>query len=201
MSQAVGFDALWRQWHAELRSKPLLRLGVLGIVGILWLYGLLVLDDAVRARQLALQSQQALFDGLAQDAQDERVFEWRQRMAGTLEAYRALATREVSEGVLQAAFSDDIRRVLLEHGLKVMELAVDLLPPPTDPDWPGELRLIRARVIASGPRQAVLRSWAALLEQRPGRQFESVTLGSADTGTVEWEMAELCAIDTRGTPP
>lgn len=191
----------WQELKAELQEKPMLALS-LALVGVLvWLYLYLWLLDEVDERKRVLALERSFYNELVENAADDSVFLLRDRMASTLAAYRELARRGTSEGILQAAFSDDIRNVLARNQLNILDINLDIRPPSNNPQWPSELRIITARVSVSGDRQAVFQSWIDLSERMPEVWFESMTIGDLNAPMVEWQMSALFVIESqRGNP-
>jgi hypothetical protein len=132
-------------WRQELRSKPALRLGLLAIIGLAWIYGLLELEAAgaaARREQAVLIDELARLQGLGSEA------EWRRQrdeVYARVTELRGRAWREESEGRMQALLQDWLRQQLSAQGLQARELTVAVLPL-SPKDEGSDLRLLRARL-------------------------------------------------------
>jgi len=132
-------------WLQELRAKPRLRLGLLAVIALAWVYGLLELEaaaTAARQEQARLVDEVARMQGLGTEA------EWRQQrdeVYARLTALRARAWREESEGRMQALLQDWLREQLAAQSLQARELTVAVLPL-SPQDEGSDLRLLRARL-------------------------------------------------------
>jgi hypothetical protein len=132
-------------WRQELRSKPALRLGLVAIVGLAWVYGLLELEAAGAAahrEQAALADEVARLQGLGSEADWRRQ---RDEVHARLTELRGRAWREESEGRMQAQLQDWLRQQLAAQGLQARELTVAVLPL-SPQDEGSDQRLLRARL-------------------------------------------------------
>lgn len=108
----------------ELKANPRLRWGLLGILGVLWLYGVLELRDQVQIKadsHLALSKKIARIQGVASQT------DWPARLTDA----RALQTlleknlwRENSIGLAQATFNDWLAQLAQQASLSKVQLSV-----------------------------------------------------------------------------
>lgn len=132
-------------WRQELRDKPGLRLGLLVVIALAWIYGLLELEAAQAAasqERLQLVEEVARMQGLGSEADWRRQ---RDEVFARLTALRGRAWREESEGRMQALLQDWLRQNLSSQGLQARELTVAVLPLAPQ-DQGSDLRLLRARL-------------------------------------------------------
>lgn len=115
-------------WLDELRAKPRLRLGLLAVLALGWIFGLLELEAAwgtARQEQARLAHEIARMQAISGQTQ------WRQQRDAVFMALadlRSRAWRDESEGRMQAQMQDWVREQLVTLGLQASELNVVVLP-------------------------------------------------------------------------
>jgi len=115
-------------WLDELRAKPRLRLGLLAVLALGWIFGLLELEAAwgtARQEQARLSHEIARMQAISGQTQ------WRQQRDAVFMALadlRSRAWRDESEGRMQAQMQDWVREQLVALGLQASELNVVVLP-------------------------------------------------------------------------
>lgn len=132
-------------WLQELRDKPRLRLGLLVVIALAWVYGLLELETAASA---AHQEQARLVDEVSRLQDIGSEVEWRRQrdeVFARVADLRGRAWREESEGRMQALLQDWLRQQLTAQGLQPRDLTVAVLPL-SPQDSGSDLRLLRARL-------------------------------------------------------
>lgn len=146
-----------RQALSEVRGNPRLRLGLIAIAGIVWVYALLVWRDAQVLQQQQIVSLREQADRLrpferAESVWASRLVEARQLSAGTQSYLWEARTRSLAE----AAFRDWLQARAQSAGLTVRELNVRTQDtsatgaPSTEPSNPSGAPLaVRARMIAT----------------------------------------------------
>lgn len=122
---------------AALKVNARLRWGVLGIVGIVWLYGVLELRDAAdRQRQVHT----ATAKKIARSQAIARQAEWPERLEQAHAHRLALEQslwREGSLALAQASFSDWLTQAMQQAGLTKPQLAVAAQEEEKKKDVPG----------------------------------------------------------------
>jgi hypothetical protein len=113
-----------RSLYATLKTTPRLRWGVLGIVGILWLYGALELRDQVKLKNdayAAMGKKIARIQGVATES------EWPARLKEAQALQLKLENRlwrEATIGLAQATMNDWLTAVTQQASLGKVQLAV-----------------------------------------------------------------------------
>lgn len=133
-------------WLQELRDKPRLRLALLLVAGLVWVYALLELEAAsagARAERDRLLTEVERMEAIRADtgweAQRDAVFT-------QLTALRSQMWRAESEGRMQALLQDWLRAELAAQKLQLREVSVAVLP--TDKtDAASDVRRLRARLV------------------------------------------------------
>ena len=152
----------WRaQWDANARLRAL----VWVVIGIGWLWCLMVAGDGVRSagqRSTALQEEIDRLRPLARDDQrwSERADDARQQ----LEALRGMLWPQADAGLAEAAFQDWVRATASKAGLRVRELSLApsaaAVKPATGASAAegggSEARAVRVRLVAEWARNEVL---------------------------------------------
>lgn len=145
--------------QGQLAASAGLRLGLLVIVAIVWIYGLLWTSDHVAVRQkelLALNEQAARLAPLARDRQwPTRADEARRVLA----ALQAMVWVESDPGLAEAAFQDWVRATASRAGLGVRELTVARPAAPAASASNGVgagVQVIKMRLVAEFNRTALL---------------------------------------------
>ncbi len=121
---AFARSAWLLRFTAELRESSRLRLGLMAICAIAWIYGLLVLADA---RALARERLGQMEDRVATARAEERDRGWPAREAAAsrqLAALRTLLWRAPSRSLAEAAFRDWLQNAGQAAGMKIRALAV-----------------------------------------------------------------------------
>lgn len=115
-------------WLDELRAKPRLRLGLLAVLALGWIFGLLELEAAsgtARQEQTRLSHEIGRMKAISGQTQ------WRKQRDAVFMALadlRSRAWRDESEGRMQAQMQDWVRERLAAQGLQARELNVVVLP-------------------------------------------------------------------------
>ena len=102
---------------AEVKDKPRLRVGLLLVVGIFWIYGLLLLRDS---GTLAASEQQTLAKKVARIQAQSRQTEWTARVEPALALQIELESRLWREGTIglaQATFQDWLNQNVQQSNL------------------------------------------------------------------------------------
>lgn len=140
------------QWVQDLRSEltvnTRLRVGLLLIGGILWIYLLLLAsDEAIRVRA----STQSLREELGRILPLAKERGWPERESDAqqqLEALRAMLWVESDLGLVEARFQDWLRALAGKAGLSVRELMVVRgAAADAKPTEPGQATAIKARLL------------------------------------------------------
>jgi len=131
---------------AELRSNRRLRLGIVAVVGIFWVYGLLSLSEGLDKRQAQLNANLAAYARQLKSADDPYWPNARDEVKLVLNHYLARARTEQSEGTLQASFTDWVQQLFAAHKVSPGDVSVSVLPPEQGNAWPAPMRVVRARV-------------------------------------------------------
>lgn len=108
---------MFSRFVAELRSSPRLRLGLAAILGILWLYAILLLRDAVDAKMV---QHQTLVRQIARAKTEAAQTQWRERAEAAKMAQVELESRLWQNGTLglaQAAFQDWLNQQLVRAAI------------------------------------------------------------------------------------
>ncbi len=172
----------------EFRRSRTLRYGTLAVAGILWLYGILVLHDAVTAKRqawLATEARIARAKALAVSG------DWAARSteAKTLLAdYETLLWKDGSVGLSQAAAQESLTRSLSAAGLSVRQVRATAADSPVSNDLPDILP-IRVQAIFDF-RAPAFYNWLAALakdraDKKPSFTVESLSIRGAQTPTVD----------------
>lgn len=139
-------------------SSVRLRWGAVVIVALLWSYGLLELDDHVRAQQEQAQATNREIGRLRAVVSETFWPEARETVASRIEDHRRRAWVEESEGAFKAVLQDWIIQAMAVRGLslKGQTIRVDL---PADeaskqPPLPENLRLVHVELVMGfdGPK-------------------------------------------------
>lgn len=130
-----------------LDPRRRLHLGLGLALALLWLYALLELSDwaaANRAEVTQLETEIARMHLIERETYWPEV---RAQSLERLEAFRARAWHQESEGLIQAFFQDWLRGQLERLGVQVRELTVSL-PDAAETETPSapDLRMVRARL-------------------------------------------------------
>jgi len=144
----------------ELRGNPRLAAGLGVIAALLWVWGLLEVQDAtarLQASHAELQNRMVRLKSLAAQSH------WpahREAAVSAVATYRARTWREQSEGRMQAVMQDWLREKIAATGAQPLELTVSIASeaPPTPgvqqrstpgaaPALPAGVRVMRARVV------------------------------------------------------
>jgi hypothetical protein len=161
--------ALLGRIAAESRESPTVRIGVVAIAAIAWLYLLLVARDALPPARERL----AQLEDRVQTAQaEERDRGWPGREAaarGELNALRAMLWQSPTSSLAEATFRDWIQSTAQAAGLKVRTLAVQSAEGATaaahqaasaaSAPLPDDVQPVRAHLTVDFDRNA----WAAFL--------------------------------------
>lgn len=151
------FSQALPQWAKALRSElagnARLRVGLLLIGGILWIYLLLLASDEVvrvRASTQSLREELSRILPLAKErAWPERESDAQQQ----LEALRAMLWAESDLGLVEARFQDWLRALAGKAGLNVRELTVVRgAAAEAKPAEPGQAIAIKARMLVDMSR-------------------------------------------------
>ncbi len=111
-------------FFANLKANPRLRWGLLAIVGVLWLYGILEMRDAVQRKNeayIALSKKIARVQGAATQT------EWVSRLKEVQSAQSKLEKRlwqEATIGLAQASMNDWLGQTAQQSGLGKVQLQV-----------------------------------------------------------------------------
>jgi GNAT superfamily N-acetyltransferase len=150
--------------RGQLAASAGLRLGLLAIIALVWVYGLLLVSDGVagRRKDLAALTEQAerLQPLLRDDHQwPMRADEVRRQLA----AMQAMVWAESDLGLTEAAFQDWIRATASRSGLSLrgltMARAEAVLPAAAHPASAGDgvgPQLVKARLLADFDRVALM---------------------------------------------
>lgn len=114
----------WQHARAEWQANARLRLGVFAAVGILWLWGLLVLQDQAAAWTTEADAARQEVDRLRPM---QTATHWTQRAQDArqvLEAADSMVWTAGSQGVMEADLQDLLKQWSEKAGLTVRELAV-----------------------------------------------------------------------------
>ena len=120
----MSIDQAIRTLLAEFKANPRLRLGVWGIVGIVWFYGVLELRDGVARQGEAFRSaNRSLARAQAIAGQPEWVSRLDEARAVQV-GIESRLWRESTVGLAQATFHDWLSQVAQQAGLARPQLAV-----------------------------------------------------------------------------
>lgn len=138
------------QLATEFKNNPRLRTGVWLVVGILWLYGILELQDKSAAK---VAEYQGLLGRIARVETAARQNVWQGRIDEAREIEAGLTAklwREQTQGLAQAAFQDWLAQALQQAAVSKPQLTVAVQDGPRPPEAHGELAnlwKVSARVV------------------------------------------------------
>lgn len=200
----------------ELQQKGYLRLGMVAIGLLLWLFTLQALDESVtRLRETAdlLQGQIARTNELLSE---DYWADYREKMHRSLAEFRARAWRAESEGRIQAYFQDWIREQQLTSGLKLREIVVSLpeggsIDPQVEvggqgrvgeaasevSPLPAEMRVVRARLVFDFQSNAFHELLSSFSQSEHWVWVERLRVENGRTRTVELDLGALFVIGPR----
>jgi hypothetical protein len=197
-------------WRQELQDNPRLRLGLLAVAALLWLFGLFELDDRLRATE---RERARLTDELARLRVAAAEQQWptlRDRVKQRLDDYRALAWREESEGRMQATLQDWLREQFTAVGLQPRDLQVSVLPasagaaappaasaPARKAELPSDLRIARARMAFDFQPDGLHRLLAALNASRRWIWVSRLSVDNGSRRSVELELEALFVLGAK----
>lgn len=114
----------WRELLQQANSNSRLRMGLLSVLGILWIYALLLASDQVttwRTDSMSLREELGRIQPLAKErGWSERADDARQQLT----AVRGMMWREADQGLIDAGLQDWIRGTASKAGLPIRELTV-----------------------------------------------------------------------------
>ncbi|MBV8033816.1 GspMb/PilO family protein [Roseateles sp.] len=142
----------WRQAREEWRANARLRIGVVAVVAVLWLWGLLVLQD--QAAEWRVETDVAQQE-LLRIKPLRAATQWTQRADDArkhLEAAQSMVWSASSQGLLEADLQDILRQWCEKAGLPVRELA---LGAPGESGLPG-VSVLRVRLTVDFNRLALM---------------------------------------------
>lgn len=197
-------------WRQELQDNPRLRLGLLAVAALLWLFGLFELDDRLRATE---RERARLTDELARLRVAAAEQQWptlRDRVKQRLDDYRALAWREESEGRMQATLQDWLREQFTAVGLQPRDLQVSVLPasagaaappaasaPARKAELPSDLRIARARMAFDFQPDGLHPLLAALNASRRWIWVSRLSVDNGSRRSVELELEALFVLGAK----
>jgi hypothetical protein len=197
-------SALLTRVSSEVRDSATVRLGLLAAAAIVWIYLLLVANDA---RTSARERLAQLEDRVATARAEERDRSWPGREASArqqLAALRALLWRAPNRSLAEAGFRDWIQNAAQTMGLKIRTLTVQTADrklanpssvaaplasgaPPAIP-LPDDVERVRARITVDFARQP----WAAFLLKLAGSaRIVNVERIAIHNNTTQGAVAEL----------
>ncbi len=172
----------------EFRTSRILRYGVFAMAGVLWLYGVLVLRDAVVAKREAWLSTEAkIVRARAVAASGD----WTARGAevkAALADYEMLLWKDGSVGLSQAAAQETASRTLASAGLTVRSIRATVSDAALSNDLPDVLPI---RIQASFDfRQPAVYNWLAAMARdraakKPAIAVESLTVRGTTSPVVD----------------
>lgn len=194
-------------FQREWSESPRLRLGVVVIVVLCWVYGLLAFDETITKRrdEIALLDQEVTL--LAAQARSQEWMKVRDQAVRRLSEFRERVWREESEGHIQAAFQDWLHVLLEQQRLTANEMTVTLLtplagsektdPPTTLAGLPPEMRVARARVVMEFQPMAFAGVLAAIAANEHWVWVERLSIRNWGSPQVELELGALFAVGAR----
>lgn len=114
-----------RHWLTEMRENPRLRLGLLTIGAIVWVYAILLWSDAQTAARNELQAMRSTAERLRPIERSESL--WQERSAEARQLVAGLQTylwEARSRSLAEAAFRDWLQAAVQGNGLNVREISV-----------------------------------------------------------------------------
>ena len=138
---AAALKAAWGELRAQLQGNPRLRWGGWLILGIVWMYALLVAGDAVRAER---ERAAALVEQVERLRPAKGSNPWPQRAEDARQQVAALRSQLWSEGVegaegaaadiglAEAGLQDWVRATAARSGLRLREMALARAPTAAD---------------------------------------------------------------------
>ncbi len=187
------------EFRGQLAESALLRIGLMAIIGIVWVYALLIVSDRVGADGAQLEALNAQLSRLRPLAGDR---EWARRAADAdqqLKAMQAMVWVENDMGLAEAAFQDWVRGTAGRAGLGVRQLNVARVATPgASAPASGQPQLIRARLVAEVDHQALLGFLSEVARNQPAVVVERLLLrAAAQPPTAEIDL-RILARDRRG---
>jgi hypothetical protein len=180
------------EWRASLR----LRIGVYVLLGIFWLYGILLLKDVATAEQSVWETMESK---IARAKSTAAAADWSIRAQEVKLATAALETllwREGSIGLSQASFEERISQSLSQSGV-MLRSSIRSSTPADGAGIAGQLGLIELRArVQTDFRVAALYPWLSAMNRQkfdkgPTVFVESLIIRAASFGqpaTVEMEL-------------
>lgn len=118
VNRTTALDAILQEW----RQQPRLRYGIYLMLGIFWLYGILVLRDAVTREQEAWQAAESRNTRARATATSADWLTRAQEAAVAVSEHEKLLWREGSIGFSQAVFQERINQGFSANGITVRAL-------------------------------------------------------------------------------
>lgn len=146
----------WSTQLSQLSGNARLRMGLLSIVGILWVYGLLLMADQADAWRV---SSKGLREELSRVLPLSKERGWPERADDArqqLTAIRGMLWAESDLGLVEAKFQDWLRNTALKTGLSVRELSVTRSTPATTLASGDVPQGVKARLLADFNRLSLL---------------------------------------------
>ena len=102
---------------SQLKSNTRLRFGVFAIIALLWLYGVLVMHDALSQQKKSYSDQSERTDRIKQVAREHEWLERAKVSKATLNHDEQLLWKNTSFGLAQATIQDALKKSLLDAGV------------------------------------------------------------------------------------
>ncbi len=187
---------------AEWQESPRLRYGLFAIVLIFWVYGLLILNDAITAERNAWQNTESRVVRARSTAESA---DWPRRAQDVTAAvgdFESILWRDGSLGLSQAAFHERVTQSFSSAGVTVRSLRVATVIDAAVPGEMSDIVPLRARAQIEF-RPAHFYSWLAELnkmraDKRPSIGIESLTIRASTTGQISIADLELVGYFLKG---
>lgn len=192
------------RFHQEWRDNSRLRYGVYLVVGILWIYGILILKDRVLLTREGWQTAESRNMRARATASSADWLTRAQDVAASIGDHELLLWREGSIGLSQAAFQENVTQGFARAGIVVR--SGPRVAAATDTPVSGELADIvplRARAQVEF-RPAGFYPWLAALaktraEKRATMVIDTLTIRSGSFGQPAIADIELVGYAMKGT--
>jgi len=116
-------SAAWNNTRAQWSGNPRLRAMLWAVLGIVWLYGLMLAGDGVQSLRQQLALEQEKLERLQPLARERDWVARADEASQTVKALRALQWPAGESGLAEAAFQDWVRSTAGKAGLRIRELA------------------------------------------------------------------------------
>ena len=165
------------EFRGQIAESRLLKLGLIAIIGIVWVYVLLMVDDRVGAQESNLEALDAQLSRLQPVAGDRRWLGRADDADQQLKAVQAMIWSESNIGLAEAAFQDWVRGTAAAAGLSVRQLTVArAVSGGASAAGPGGPQLVRAHLVVEVTRAGLLGFLSEIERNRPAVIVERLQL-------------------------